>query len=332
MQDRPRKIERARQREFVHPTAVFIPLMDMSTLAKASTRAGPAGQLVAGVFTNYAKTVVLMAALVAQLAIGGHAVGGYQGMMMFGGLGLLMNFVMYWFSDRIALMAHHAREVSRAQAPTLFAIIEHLCRRANLPMPRVHVIPSRALNAFATGRNPQHAAVAVTEGLLEVLDERQLEAVLAHELSHVRNRDVLIATVAAGVAGLISSVGYVLQFGTMLGGHGRDDENRGGGLAALAWIIVAPIVAVLIQMAISRSREFSADASGAVLTGNPDALADALATLERAQQVAPYEHAGPATAHLFIVNPLRGRLGAVMKLLSTHPPIEERIARLRSMR
>jgi len=259
-------------------------------------------------------------------------VGGYQGMMMFGGLGLLMNFVMYWFSDRIALMAHHAREVSRAQAPTLFAIIEHLCRRANLPMPRVHVIPSRALNAFATGRNPQHAAVAVTEGLLEVLDERQLEAVLAHELSHVRNRDVLIATVAAGVAGLISSVGYVLQFGTMLGGHGRDDENRGGGLAALAWIIVAPIVAVLIQMAISRSREFSADASGAVLTGNPDALADALATLERAQQVAPYEHAGPATAHLFIVNPLRGRLGAVMKLLSTHPPIEERIARLRAMR
>jgi heat shock protein HtpX len=304
----------------------------MSTIANASTHARPAGSLVADVFTNYAKTAVLMAALVALLAIGGHAVGGYQGMMMFGGLGLLMNFVMYWFSDRITLMAHHAREVSPAQAPTLFAIVERLARRAALPMPRVYVIPSGALNAFATGRNPEHAAVAVTEGLLDVLDDRQLAAVLAHELSHVRNRDVLIATMAAGVAGLISSVGYVLQFGAMLGGSSRDEEGRGGGLAALAWIIVAPIVALLIQMAISRSREYSADASGAVLTGDPDALADALATLERGQQVRPYEHGGPATAHLFIVNPLRGGLGAVMKLLSTHPPIEERIARLRAMR
>jgi heat shock protein HtpX len=304
----------------------------MSTFANAPTRPRPADSLMAGIFTNYAKTAILMAALVALLAIGGHAVGGYDGMLMFGGLGLLMNFVMYWFSDRIALMAHHAREVGPSQAPSLHAIVEHLARRAGLPMPRLYVIPSPALNAFATGRNPQHAAVAVTEGLLEILDERQLAAVLAHEMSHVRNRDVLIATIAAGVAGLISSVGYVLQFGAMLGGHSRDDENRGGGLAALAWIIVAPIVALLMQMAISRSREYSADASGAVLTGDPNALADALATLERAQQVRPYEHAGPATAHLFIVNPLRGGLASVMKLLSTHPPIEERIARLRAMR
>jgi heat shock protein HtpX len=304
----------------------------MSIFANASTRPHPAGSLVAGVFTNYAKTAVLMAALVALLAIGGHAVGGHQGMMTFGALGLLMNLVMYWFSDRIALMAHHAQEVGPGQAPTLRAIVERLARRAGLPMPRLYVIPSSALNAFATGRNPQHAAVAVTEGLLQVLDERQLAAVLAHEMSHVRNRDVLIATIAAGVAGLISSVGYVLQFGALLGGGSRSDEERGGGLAALAWIIVAPLVALLIQMAISRSREFSADSSGAVLTGDPEALADALATLERAQRAVPYQFAGPATAHLFIVNPLRGGLASVMKLFSTHPPIEERIARLRSMR
>jgi heat shock protein HtpX len=304
----------------------------MSTFANASTRTSPAGSLVADVFTNYVKTAILMAALVALLALGGHAAGGYRGMLMFGGLGLLMNFVMYWFSDRIALMAHHAREVSPGQAPSLHAIVERLCRRAGLPMPRLYVIPSPALNAFATGRNPQHAAVAVTEGLLELFDERQLAAVLAHELSHVRNRDVLIATMAAGVAGLISSVGYLLQWGSLLGGQSRDDEDRGGGLAALAWIIVAPIVALLIQMAISRSREYAADSTGAVLTGDPNALADALANLERAQQVRPYEHGGPATAHLFIVNPLRGGLASVMKLLSTHPPIEERIARLRAMR
>jgi heat shock protein HtpX len=156
--------------------------------------------------------------------------------------------------------------------------------------------------------------------------------VLAHELSHVRNRDVLIATIAAGVAGLISSIGYVMQWGFMLGGASRDEENRGGGIAALAWIIVAPIVALLIQLAISRSREFAADASGAALTGDPGALADALATLEQAKEVRPYEHAGPATAHLFIVNPLRGRAASLMNLLSTHPPLEERIARLRALR
>jgi len=302
----------------------------MSTFANASTR--PRGSLMADVFTNYAKTAALMAVLVALLALGGHALGGYQGMLMFGALGLLLNFVMYWFSDRIALMAHHAQEVGSTQAPALHAIVERLCRRAGLPMPRLYIIPSPSPNAFATGRNPQHAAVAVTEGLLEILDERQLAGVLAHELSHVRNRDVLIATVAAGVAGLISSVGYVLQWGAVLGGASRDDDDRGGGLAALAWIIVAPIVALLIQMAISRSREYAADATGAVLTGDPDALADALGTLERTKHAVPYQFAGPASAHLFIVNPLHGGLASVMNLLSTHPPIEERIGRLRAMR
>lgn len=304
----------------------------MSTFASTRDRPRAAGFPGAGIFANYAKTALLMAGLVALLAIGGNAIGGYDGMLMFGGLGLLMNFVMYWFSDRIALMAHRAREASPAEAPTLHAIIHRLTSRAGMPMPRVYIIPDESPNAFATGRNPQHAAVAVTEGLLRILDERQLAGVLAHELAHVRNRDVLIATIAAGVAGLISTIGYVMQWGFMLGGASRDDEERGGGLAALAWIIVAPLIALLIQMAISRSREYSADASGAALTGDPHALADALATLEQAKHHIPYHFAGPATAHLFIVNPLRGGLASMMNLLSTHPPIEERIARLRAMR
>ena len=240
---------------------------------------------------------------------------------------------MYWFSDRIALAAHRAQPVTRAEAPTINAIIERLTQRAGMPMPRVYLIPSASANAFATGRNPSHAAVAVTEGILDILSEPQLEAVLAHELSHVKNRDILIATIAAAVAGLVSTIGHVMQWGLMLGGlRGGDDDRRGGGLAALAWIIVAPIMALLIQLAISRSRELGADASGAALCGHPENLAGALARLEQAQQVRPYEFAGPATAHLFIVNPLRGAAATFMNLLSTHPPIEERIRRLQAMR
>jgi heat shock protein HtpX len=284
-------------------------------------------------FSNYLRTAVLMAALVALLAIGGRAVGGTQGMLLFGGLGLVMNFVTYWFSDRLALLAHRAQEVSPAEAPTLHAVVQRLTRRAGMPMPRIYIIPSAAANAFATGRNPQHAAVAVTDGILQILGERELEAVLAHELSHVKNRDVLIGTVAAGVAGLISTIGYVMQWGLMLGGSGRDEDSRSSGLAALAWIVIAPIIALLIQMAISRSREYGADQSGASLCGDPDALADALAALEQTQRLRPYEFAGPATAHLFIVNPLRGGVAAaLMHVMSTHPPIEERIRRLRAMR
>jgi heat shock protein HtpX len=242
-----------------------------------------------------------------------------------------MNFVMYWFSDRIALAAHRAKPVTAAEAPTLYAIVERLTRRAGLPMPRVFVIPSAAANAFATGRNPKHAAVAVTDGIVGILNERELEAVLAHELSHVKNRDVLIATIAAAVAGIISTAGHVAQWGLLMG-RGGNSSDRGGGLSALVWIIVAPLIALLIQMAISRSREFGADASGATLAGDPEALASALSRLEQGQSVRPYEFAGPATAHLFIVNPLRGRAASIMNLLSTHPPIEERIRRLREMR
>jgi heat shock protein HtpX len=283
-------------------------------------------------FSNYLRTAALMAGLVALLALGGRALGGAQGMLLAGGFGLVINFLMYWFSDRIALLAHRAQEVSRDEAPTVYAIVERLTRRAGMPMPRVYLIPSAAANPVAPGRNPSHAAVAVTDGLLQLVDERQLEAVLAHELSHVKNRDVLIATIAAGMAGLISVVGYVLQWGLMLGGGGsRNDEDRGGGLAALAWVIVAPIVAMIIQLAISRSREFGADASGASLCGHPEALASALELLERQKPFSPYEFGGRATAHLFIVNPLHGSAASLMNLFSTHPPIEERIRRLRAM-
>jgi heat shock protein HtpX len=283
-------------------------------------------------FSNYLRTGALMAALIALLALGGRAIAGAQGMMLFGFVGLLMNFGMYWFSDRIALAAHRAQPVTRAEAPTIYAIVQRLTERARMPMPRVYIIPSASANAFATGRNPSHAAVAVTEGILQILNERQLEAVLAHELSHVKNRDILISTIAAAVAGLVSTIGHVLQWGFLLGGARSDDDERGGGLAALAWIIVAPIIAVLIQLAISRSRELGADASGATLCGHPEDLASALRRLEDAQEVRPYEFAGPATAHLFIVNPLRGAAAAFMNLLSTHPPIEERIRRLEAMR
>jgi heat shock protein HtpX len=282
-------------------------------------------------FASYLRTGMLMAALVALLALGGRAIGGVHGMLLFGAFGLVSNFFMYWFSDKLALMAHRAQEVSRAEAPSLFAIVERLSRRADMPMPRVYIIPSAAANAFATGRNPDHAAVAVTDGILQLLNERELEGVLAHELSHVKNRDVLIATVAAGIAGLIATIGYVLQFGLSFGGRSRDDDGPSG-LALLAWIIVAPIIALLIQMAISRSREYGADASGASLSGDPEALASALEGLEASQRVRPYERGGPATAHLFIVNPLRGGAAAIMRALSTHPPIEERIRRLRAMR
>jgi heat shock protein HtpX len=286
-----------------------------------------------GVGRNYVKTAMLMAFLIAVLAIGGSALGGYRGMLLFGSLGLVINFFSYWFSDRIALIAHRAQPVTREQLPQLYEIVERLTRKANLPMPKLYVIPSETPNAFATGRNPSHAAVAVTEGIMRLLDWRELEGVLAHELSHVRNRDILISTIAAAVAGLISSLGHMIQWGAMFGGLSRrDDEGRGGGLEMLAWAILAPIMAMIIQLAVSRSREYGADASGAELIGDPEPLADALLKLERGNEAIPYQYGGPATAHLFIVHPFSGAGGAIMNLLSTHPPIEERVRRLREMR
>src|SRR6266568_1995128 len=248
----------------------------------------------ASVGRNYVKTAMLMAFLIALLAIGGQVWGGSSGMLLFGAIGLVINFVSYWFSDRIALMAHRAQPVTREQLPQLYEIVERLTRKAGLPMPKLYVIPSETPNAFATGRNPSHAAVAVTEGILRLLDWRELEGVLAHELSHVQNRDILISTIAAAVAGIISSLGHAIQWGAMFGGLSRrDDEGRGGG---------------------------------------PDPLADALLKLERGNEAVPYQFGGPATAHLFIVHPFGGTGGAIMKMLSTHPPVEERIRRLRAMK
>ncbi len=288
-----------------------------------------------GVGRNYLKTAMLMAFLIAVLAIGGQMYGGTGGMLLFGGIGLVINFFSYWFSDRIALAANRAQPVTREQLPEVYEIVERLTRKAGLPMPRVYVIPSPTPNAFATGRNPSHAAVAVTQGILQILNPRQLEGVLAHELSHVRNRDILISMIAAAVAGLISSLGHLIQWGALLGGFGgrSSDEDRGGGIiGALAWAILAPIIALIIQLAVSRSREYGADASGAELIGDPEPLAEALLALEKGNEVIPYQYGGPATAHLFIVSPFAGGAQRFLNLFSTHPPIEERVRRLRAMR
>jgi heat shock protein HtpX len=272
-----------------------------------------------------------MAGLVGLLAMGGMAIGGPRGLLLFGGLGLVFNFASYWFSDKLALMMSGARPVTAAEVPELYASVERLTRRAGLPMPRLYVIPSEAPNAFATGRDPEHAAVAVTEGIMRLLDRRQLEGVLAHELSHVQNRDILIATMAAMMAGLVSSLGYMIRWGAILGGQ-RGDRDGPGALELLGWAILAPLIALLLQLAVSRSREFAADASGAAMLGDPEPLAQALLALEQGNDLTPMAQAGPATAHLYIVNPLRGGAAKLMSLFSTHPPIEERVARLRQLR
>jgi len=278
---------------------------------------------------NYAKTALLMGGLLGLLIALGNYLGGSQGMLLWGSIGLLFNLGAYWFSDRLALMANRAQPVSREELPVVYEIVEELAGRAGMPMPRIYLIPSESPNAFATGRNPQHAAVAVTQGILRVLDRRQLRAVLAHELSHVRNRDILIATIAAAVAGLISAVASMLRWGILLGTGSDRDDRRGSPLADLAIALIAPLVAVIIQLAISRSREYGADASGGVLSEDPEALAEALERIDAVAHARPYPFAGPATAHLFIVNPFSGR--AFASLFSTHPPVEERVARLRSL-
>jgi heat shock protein HtpX len=241
-------------------------------------------------------------------------------------MALVMNFVSFWFSDKIVLKMYGAQPIGEAEAPMVYRIVRNLATKARIPMPKLYLIPAATPNAFATGRSPQHAAVAVTEGILRIMNEEELEGVLAHELSHVLNRDVLISTVAATIAGAIS----ILANTAMWFGGGRDEEGRSANpIALIATIIFAPLAAMLIQMAVSRSREFQADASGAQLTRRPMGLASALAKLHQANQVVPMD-ANPATSHLFIVNPLSGR--SLANLFATHPPIEERIARLRAMR
>jgi heat shock protein HtpX len=275
------------------------------------------------------KTAMLLAILTVMLVLIGGAIGGRQGMLVAFLLALVMNFFSYWFSDKIVLAMYGAQRVDESEAPQLHAIVRRLATRAGIPMPPIYLIPTDTPNAFATGRNPEHAAVAVTEGIMRILDEEELEGVLAHELSHVKNRDVLISTVAATLAGAITYLAHMAQWTAMFGGRSDDDEGGSNPVAALLLAVLAPIAALLVQMAVSRSREYQADASGARLCRKPWELAKALEKLQMAQQVAPME-ANPATAHLFIVNPLSGR--ALMNLFSTHPPIEERIARLRAMK
>jgi heat shock protein HtpX len=277
---------------------------------------------------NGLKTTLLLATLTGLFLLIGQALGGQRGMFMALVFAALMNFVAFFFSDKIVLAQFGARPVERDQAPQLHAAVERLATKAGIPMPRLYVIPSPALNAFATGRSPKHAAVAATEGMLASMKGDELEGVLAHELSHVLNRDVLISTVAATLAGAIGMLASMARWGLMFGGGHRDNDRGGHPLAGLVALIVAPIAAALIQMAVSRSREYSADATGARLVGHPYGLANALKRLQAAAERVPLP-ASPATAHLFIVNPLSGR--ALMNLFSTHPPLEKRIERLLAM-
>ena len=280
--------------------------------------------------SNIFKTALLLGVLTAMLVVIGGAVGGQRGMVIAFVLALAMNFFSYWFSDKMVLAMYRAQPVDEATAPGVYRIVRRLATRAGLPMPRLYVIPSDTPNAFATGRNPEHAVVAVTEGITRILDEEELEGVLAHELSHVKNRDVLISTIAATLAGAITYLAHMAQWAAIFGGGRRDDDEGGvNPLAAIFMAILAPIAAMLIQMAVSRSREYAADATGARMAGKTWGLAKALEKLQMAQQVVPMD-ATPATAHLFIVNPLSGRSFAT--LFSTHPPLEERIARLQAMR
>ncbi len=279
------------------------------------------------------KTTFLLSLLTVLMVAMGSALGGKSGMVMAFVMALGMNFFSYWFSDKIVLKMYGAQEIGEHDHPQFYNMVRHLAARAGLPMPKVYIIPSGSPNAFATGRNPKHAAVAATEGVLRILSPEELEGVMAHELAHVKNRDILVGTIAATFAGAISMIGNMLQWGAMFGaGRGGDDEEGGGigGLVgSLAMAIIAPIAAMLIQMAVSRSREYLADASGAEICGRPLALASALRKLQMASQALPMHEARPATAHMFIVSPLTG--GGMASLFSTHPPMEERIARLEEM-
>jgi heat shock protein HtpX len=277
---------------------------------------------------NKVKTVLLLAGLTAFLIVMGKLIGGRQGMYIAFVLALAMNFFSYWFSDKIVLRMYGAQEVSPEEAPQLHRMVEELAQEAGIPKPKVYIIPDDSPNAFATGRNPEHAAGAATQGIMRLLTPTELKGVLAHEIGHVRNRDILISTIAATIAGAIMILADIARFGAIFG-LGRDDEEGPGILGILVMSIVAPIAAMLIQMAISRSREYLADETGAHLAHNPESLARALEKLSLGVERAPM-NASPATAHMFIVNPLTGR--SLMNLFSTHPPIEERVARLRSMR
>ena len=276
---------------------------------------------------NTLKTFILMAALTGLFMVGGQVLGGRQGMVLALVIALVMNFFAYWNSDKMALAMNRAREVSEAEAPELHQIVARLAQRAGLPKPRVYIVDNPTPNAFATGRNPEHAAVAVTTGIMQVLNREELEGVLGHELGHIKNRDILISSIAAVMAGAISYLATMAQWALIFGG-GSDDEDGGNPVAMLLMMILAPLAASLIQMAISRSREYIADRTGAEICGHPKALASALQKLSTYNRQRPMQ-VNPAAAQMYIVNPLKG--GTIAGLFSTHPPMEERIRRLLAM-
>ncbi len=278
---------------------------------------------------NGLKTMVLMVTLTLMLVAFGGLIGGRSGMTFALIMAFGMNFITYWFSDKIVLRMYRAQEVTESQAPDLYSLVRRLAQRAELPMPRVYIIEEDQPNAFATGRNPSHSAVAVTTGIMRILSREELEGVIGHELAHVKHRDILVSTVAAAIAGSISYLAQMAQWAMIFGGRSDEEGEGTNPVAAIVMMIVGPIAAMLVQMAISRSREYGADEGGAKIAGNPMYLANALQKLDMASRQIPMD-ANPATSHMFIVNPLSG--GVLMKLFSTHPPIEERIARLKAMR
>ncbi len=281
---------------------------------------------------NSMKTTVLLAALTGLLVIFGNLVGGSHGALIALIFAGAMNFISFWWSDKIVLAMYHAQEIKPDDAPKLFRIVQRLAERNQMPMPKVYIIQNETPNAFATGRGPKHASVAATVGILRLLNEEELEGVMAHELAHVRNRDILTSTIAATIAGAITYIANIVQWGAMFGGMRNNDDDNGGGAAsmigALLMAILAPIAAMLIQMAISRSREYAADESGARMCGKPLALANALNKLTTSVAIHPMTGGNPSTAHLFIVNPFKGGIAG---LFSTHPPMEERIKRLEAL-
>jgi heat shock protein HtpX len=276
---------------------------------------------------NRIRTAVLLATMTAFIVAIGHLLGGRQGMVIAFVIAAGMNFFSYWYSDTLVLKMYRASEISPQQAPDVYRSVQSLAQRAGLPMPRVFLIPQKSPNAFATGRDPQHAVVAVTEGLLQIMDKNEIEGVLAHELAHINNRDILIGSIAATMAGAIVILASMARWSAIFGGGSRN--NNGGGMSGIGLIVMsllAPMAAALIQMAISRSREYLADDTGARFAGNPEGLARALEKLAAQTRHTPLQ-ANPSTAHMFIVNPLRG--GKMAALFSTHPPVAERVARLR---
>ena len=274
------------------------------------------------------KTVFLMTLMMVLLMLVGSLLGGEQGVIMAFLFSLVMNFGAYWFSDKIVLMMYRAKQVTEAEAPRLYSLAARVASQAQLPMPRVYIIPGETPNAFATGRDPNHAAVAATEGILKTLSDDELEGVLAHEFAHIKHRDILTGTIVATMVGTITFVARMAGWSMMFAGGGRDRRDSNG-LAELLLLILAPIAAVLVQLAISRSREFAADEGAARISGRPLSLANALQKLERGVAALPMANASPASAHMFIVNPLSGK--GVFKLFSTHPPVSERIERLQKL-